>query len=76
MAAGLLVPTGVPGVLGRSGDFERVVLGFDALVARVSASDGAEVVRFPPVLPKEQLVRTGYLGLGSNVDRMFTTASA
>jgi len=62
VAARLLIPTGVPGVVGRSGAFERVLLGFDALVARVTAVDGAEVVRFPPVLPKAQLERTGYLG--------------
>jgi seryl-tRNA synthetase len=59
--AGLLVPTGVEGVIGRSGQFERVLLGFDAYVERTMAGDGAETVRFPPVLPREQLEKTGYL---------------
>jgi seryl-tRNA synthetase len=57
----LLVPTGVPGVFGRGAAFEGIVLAFDALVARETAQDGAELVRFPPVLPREQLERSGYL---------------
>jgi seryl-tRNA synthetase len=61
VTAGLLVPTGVPGVMGRSGAFERVLLGFDALIDRSTAADGAEVVRFPPLIPKAQLEKSGYL---------------
>lgn len=61
VAAGLLVPTGVSGVMGRSGTFEHVLLGFDALVDRSTAADGAEVVRFPPIIPTAQLERSGYL---------------
>ena len=59
--AGLLIPTGVQGVLGRSGTFESVLLGFDALLDRVTAPDGAEVVRFPPVMPRELLETAGYM---------------
>jgi seryl-tRNA synthetase len=59
--AGLLIPTGVQGVLGRSGTFESVLLGFDALLDRVTAPDGAEVVRFPPVMPREALETAGYM---------------
>jgi len=61
VAAGLLVPSGVPGVYGRSGTFEDVRLAFDGLVTRESAGEGAEPLRFPPVLPRHQLESTGYL---------------
>ena len=59
--AGLVVPSGVPGVYGRAAAFEEVRNRFDALVGRVAAPDGAEALRFPPVLPREQLESTGYL---------------
>jgi len=62
VAAGLLLPTVVPGVYGRSGVFEDTLLRFDALVSRETEDDGAEVVRFPPVLPRASLETTGYLG--------------
>ena len=57
----LLVPTGEPGVYGRGEDFERVREGFDALVSRTAAPDGAERLRFPPLLPRRQLESSGYL---------------
>ena len=46
---GLLIATGVPGVYGRSGEFEDTVERVDRLVAAVGADDGAEVMRFPPI---------------------------
>jgi seryl-tRNA synthetase len=58
---GLLLPTGVSGVYGRGAEFERVVLGFDGLVTASVAEDGAEVLRFPPTLPRTQLEQSGYL---------------
>jgi seryl-tRNA synthetase len=61
LAAGLLIETGVPGVYGRGGVFERVRVGFDGLVSRVAAPDGAEIVRFPPILPKSTFEASGYL---------------
>jgi seryl-tRNA synthetase len=61
MERGLLVPTGVPGVYGRGAEFEAVLLAFDGLVTRETERDGAQVVRFPPVLPREQLESSGYL---------------
>jgi seryl-tRNA synthetase len=60
--AGLLIQTPVRGVYGRGGVFEDVLLRFDALVSRETAADAAEVVRFPPVLPRRTLETTGYLG--------------
>ncbi|HEY7057420.1 MAG TPA: amino acid--[acyl-carrier-protein] ligase [Vicinamibacterales bacterium] len=58
---GLLVPSAVPGVYGRGAQFERVLVAFDDLVARETAPDGAELVRFPPTLPRRQLEQSGYL---------------
>jgi seryl-tRNA synthetase len=58
---GLLVETGVPGVYGRSGVFERVREGFDRLVTRVAAPDGSETLRFPPILPRGHFEASGYL---------------
>ena len=58
---GLLIASGVHGVYGRGADFEAVRTGIDALVTRESAQDGAEQLRFPPVLPRRQLEDTGYL---------------
>ena len=58
---GLLIPSGVPGVYGRGQLFEDVRLAFDDLVTRVGAADGAERLRFPPILPREQFEASGYL---------------
>ena len=59
--AGLLVASGVPGVFGRGAEFERVRAGFDALVSEAAAADAPERLAFPPLLPREQLERIGYL---------------
>src|SRR6476646_9545807 len=58
---GLLVPTGALGVLGRGRLFEEVVERFDRLVSAACAEDGAELVRFPPVIPRRDLERSGFL---------------
>lgn len=49
VAAGLLIPMGVPGVYGRGGAFERVIERFDALVSRHGQALEPEVMRFPPI---------------------------
>src|SRR3954466_2285160 len=61
--AGLLIPSGVPGVYGRGSDFEDVRQRFDAYVTRaaVAAGERPEVLRFPPVLPRRQIEDLGYL---------------
>ena len=61
IAEGLLIPTGVPGVYGRSGVFEDVVQRFDRYVTRIGGNDGADVMRFPSILPRSQYERSGYL---------------
>jgi seryl-tRNA synthetase len=60
--AGLLVPSGVHGVYARGEQFESVRLAFDALVTRTAASERPEPLLFPPVLPREQIETSGYLG--------------
>ena len=59
--AGLLVATGVQGVYGRSKEFEDLVERVDRLVVRFGRDDGAEVLRFPPVLNRVHFERSGYL---------------
>ena len=61
VAAGLLIPTGVPGVNGRSAAFEWIVEGIVRAVAHRSAADGATLVRFPPVVTRANFVRSGHL---------------
>lgn len=58
---GLFIDSGVPGVYGRGARFEEVLRSFDDLVTRLAAGDGAEVMRFPPVLPRRNLESSGYL---------------
>jgi len=59
--AGLLVPSGVPGIYGRNSVFEDIRLGVEGLVGRVAEPDGAERLRFPPVIPRRHLEAVGYL---------------
>ena len=61
VAAGLLIPTGVDGLYGRSGLFEEVVERFDALVTHWGGADGAEVMRFPPALNRQYFEESEYL---------------
>jgi seryl-tRNA synthetase len=58
-----LIPSGVPGVYGRGGDYEDVRMRFDAYVTRVAieAGETPEVLRFTPVLPRKQIEELGYL---------------
>jgi seryl-tRNA synthetase len=50
---GLIIPVGVQGIFGRSAVFEKVISGFDDLVTRVAAKDGAEKMMFPPCLDRK-----------------------
>jgi seryl-tRNA synthetase len=59
--AGVLVPMGVDGVYGRGAVFEHILEGLDALATRVGADDGAERVRFPPVMVRRHFERSGYM---------------
>jgi seryl-tRNA synthetase len=61
ISKGLLIETGVDGLYGRSGVFEDVVAGFDALITRFGGGDGAEVIRFPPGMNRALFETSGYL---------------
>ncbi len=59
--AGILVPTGTDGIYGRSSVYEGIVGAVEGVVVGVAASEGAASYRFPPVMPRTVLERTGYL---------------
>lgn len=61
LAHRLLVASGVPGVYGRGAAFQAVLDGLDRAIGRVAAPDGAEALRFPPVLPRRHIESSGYL---------------
>jgi seryl-tRNA synthetase len=60
IAAGHLIPSGVPGLYGRGPVFESIRRGFEARVAAAADPEQPERPRFPPVLPRELLERNGY----------------
>lgn len=57
----LLIPTGARGVYGFGAEFDRVLQRLDALITRAGENDGAEVLRFPSLLPRTDLEASGYL---------------
>ena len=61
VAAGLLVPMGVPGVYGRGEAFERVIARFDGLVSRKGEVLSPEIVRFPPVFARANYERIDHI---------------
>jgi len=58
---GLLIDTGIDGLYGRGGTFERVVTGLESLISRYGDEDQAEVVRFPPGMNRKFFEKSGYL---------------
>jgi seryl-tRNA synthetase len=58
---GLLIETGVCGVYGRGAEFEDTVERVDRLVSATGAEDGAEVMRFPPILNRRHFEDSGFL---------------
>ena len=65
--AGLLVPTGVDGLYGRSGAFEDIIDGIDRVVVAAAGDDVATRLRFPPLMPREVFERTDYLASFPNL---------
>ncbi|MBU2986867.1 amino acid--[acyl-carrier-protein] ligase [Saccharophagus degradans] len=59
--AGLLIPSGVKGVYGRSGLFEKVVDQFEAFATRMGADANAEVMRFPPIFGRHTYMQTDHV---------------
>jgi seryl-tRNA synthetase len=58
--AGLFRPMGVCGVHARTALYEAVIEGLSSLISR-HRDPRAEVLRFPPVMSREQLEKSGYL---------------
>jgi seryl-tRNA synthetase len=61
IAHGLLIPMGVDGVYGRSAVFEDVLDRFGTLVGHWGAENGAEAIRFPPVMNRQHFEHSGYM---------------
>jgi len=59
--AGLLIPSGVDGLFGRSAVYESIVDGVGKMVHRLGEDQGATLLSFPPLLAKQVFERTGYL---------------
>ncbi|HKM87916.1 MAG TPA: amino acid--[acyl-carrier-protein] ligase [Xanthobacteraceae bacterium] len=60
IAEALLLPSGIEGIYARTAAFEDVVDGLAALISR-HREPGTEVLRFPPVMSRRQLEKSGYL---------------
>lgn len=59
--AGLLIESGVPGVYGRSGVFEGVIQQFEAYLSRYSRPLNPEVMRFPPIINRDDYLKTSHI---------------
>jgi seryl-tRNA synthetase len=60
MFESLFQPTGIDGVYGRTALYERVVEGLSALISQHREPD-TEILRFPPVMNRRHLEKSGYL---------------
>lgn len=60
--AGLLIESGTPGVYGHGQAFEDVRVAFAALVTTAARAAGAVSLTFPPVIPRYNLEKAGYVG--------------
>src|SRR4051794_15807171 len=61
IGAGLLVPSGVPGLFGRNHVFESVIDAIVAAAVRAAADLEPQRYRFPPLLPRAIFEQTDYL---------------
>ena len=55
-----MLPTGIDGIYTRTAAFETVVDALSALISR-HREPGTEVLRFPPVMSRRQVEKSGYL---------------
>src|ERR1700761_1167290 len=60
LAEELLLPSGIDGVYARTGAFEDIVTRLATFISD-RREPGTEVLRFPPVMSRRQLERSGYL---------------
>jgi seryl-tRNA synthetase len=61
LLAGLLIPTGVKGVFGRSHEFEKVVIAFENYVTKMAAERNSVVMAFSPLLNREHYLTTDHV---------------
>ncbi|GAA4397437.1 amino acid--[acyl-carrier-protein] ligase [Tsukamurella soli] len=74
--AGLLIPTGLDGLYGRSGEFEAVIEGIDHAIraaGRAAHGERPRVVRFPPVFPRADFEKTDYIASFPNLTGAIST---
>jgi len=60
IAEALLLPSGIDGVYARTATFEQVVNGLTDLISEYR-DPNTEVLRFPPVMSRRQVEKSGYL---------------
>jgi seryl-tRNA synthetase len=60
IAEALLLPSGIDGVYARTALFEQAVDGLSTLISRFRDAN-TEVLRFPPVMSRRQVEKSGYL---------------
>jgi seryl-tRNA synthetase len=60
IAEALLLPSGIDGVYARTATFEEVVAGLTDLITQYREPN-TEVLRFPPVMSRRQVEKSGYL---------------
>lgn len=58
---GLLIPCGVPGVFGKGRVFESVLDALDRLISETAQGEGAEFMRFPPIINRKNFERSEFL---------------
>jgi seryl-tRNA synthetase len=61
LANGVLIDTGVPGLMGKGQVFEDVLAGLDARITRFSQQDQSDFLRFPPGMNRRVFDQTGYM---------------
>ena len=61
LADGVLLAQSTPGLYVRSAAFEAIVAALSAAVQRAAVDQAPTVLRFPPVMAREDFARTGYL---------------
>jgi seryl-tRNA synthetase len=57
----MLIPTGVKGIYGFSGEFENVVAAVERLARAIGKQGTTETISFPPAMNRAQLEDSGYL---------------
>lgn len=78
VGAGLLVPSSLDGLYGRSGEFEDIIDLIDSKVKAAGAAahgDALRRFRFPPVFPRDAFEKTDYIASFPNLTGAITTFS-